>query len=204
MIVYRHRRLDNFNIFCVGIGKKNERAYNFNRRNKYWQSIKNKTEILVEIIAENLSEEDAKELEVLLISEYGRKDRREGLLSNMTDGGDGTFNFSHSEETKIKMSKSGKNRIVSIETRNKLRISNSGINHPNYGKHLSEVTREKLKESKLNEKHFNARKVTNNKSKEIFGCIKLAAESIKMKPTTLRAMLKGQNKNKTDMTYLQY
>lgn len=43
MIVYRHRRLDNFNIFYVGIGKKNERAYNFNKRNKYWQSIKNKT-----------------------------------------------------------------------------------------------------------------------------------------------------------------
>lgn len=37
-----------------------------------------------------------------------------------------------------------------------------------------------------------------------FNIFYVGIESIKMKPTTLRAMLKGQNKNKTDMTYLQY
>lgn len=93
-VVYRHRRLDNFQVFYVGIGKNKYRAYEKSplRRSEYWSRVVNKCGHEVEIVADNLSYEDAKELECFLIQLYGRKDLGTGQLINMTDGGDGALN----------------------------------------------------------------------------------------------------------------
>ena len=107
-IVYRHRRLDNNTIFYIGIGKEEKRAYQLRSRNQYWKNIISKTKYEVEIIADNISYEDAKELEIFLISLYGRKDLDKGLLCNMTDGGDGNTNFSIDLKNKISNSLKGK------------------------------------------------------------------------------------------------
>ena len=102
-IVYRHRRNDTNEIFYIGIGKTIKRASSKRNRNIYWNRIVNKYSYSIEIIANELTYEDACELEVFLISEYGRKDLGTGLLVNMTDGGEGIKGFKHSEEFKEKM-----------------------------------------------------------------------------------------------------
>lgn len=86
-IVYRHRRLDNNEIFYVGIGTNKKRAYEKVGRNNLWQKVTVKTEYTVEIIAEEITMEDARELEIFLILIYGRKDLSTGILANLTGGG---------------------------------------------------------------------------------------------------------------------
>ena len=53
----------------------------------------------------------------------------------------------HTPEAKSKISAAMKNRVISIETRRKLSLINSGENHPMFGKHLSPETRQKMSES---------------------------------------------------------
>jgi hypothetical protein len=94
-LVYRHRRLDTNKIFYVGISKDVYRPYADGRyRNKIWNRISKKTDYIVEIIADNISYEDAIDLEKFLISLYGKICNKTGILSNLTDGGEGTLGFS--------------------------------------------------------------------------------------------------------------
>lgn len=133
-LVYRHRRLDNNKIFYVGISKDKYRPYaNGRYRNKIWNRIVNKTDYIVEIVLENVSYEDAIDLEIFLIYLYGKIINNTGSLANITDGGEGTLGIKpwcagtkglvkpnkgsfkkghktlvgkkHSEETKLKFSK---------------------------------------------------------------------------------------------------
>lgn len=46
-------------------------------------------EVQVEILHDNLTEDSAFELEIQLISKYGRRDLRTGCLTNLTSGGEG-------------------------------------------------------------------------------------------------------------------
>ena len=105
--VYKHIRLDKNEPFYIGIGNKKNyyRAYETlaSKRNEVWNKIFNKTKILVEILYDELTKEDASNKEKELISLYGRKDINTGTLCNMTDGGDGIWNCKRSEETKLKL-----------------------------------------------------------------------------------------------------
>jgi hypothetical protein len=70
-------------------------------------------ESLIEFIAQDLSEKDALQIEMLQIHLLGRIDRGTGCLANRTDGGEKRFKGgSHSEEAKAKMAaaKLGKKR----------------------------------------------------------------------------------------------
>lgn len=137
-IVYQHIRKDNNKIFYIGIGKTIKRAYTTKGRNKLWNNIVNKTDYNIEIIFSNLSWEEACKKEKELISIYGRLDLKTGILTNMTDGGDGLSNMS--DEFKINMSK-----------------IKMGLPSPNKGKKLSEETKRKISQSiigrKLSEEH---------------------------------------------------
>jgi len=97
--VYKHIRKDNNQVFYVGIGADNKRkysrAYSF-RRNGFWHIIKNKSDYLVEIVYDNITWEEACNIEKKLIKKYGRKDLGEGTLCNLTDGGEGTINVAQS------------------------------------------------------------------------------------------------------------
>lgn len=129
MIVYRHRRLDTYEVFYVGIGKTERRAYRKHSRNKHWHNIVNKSGYLVEILAEVDTWEEACELEMLLISEYGREDLGLGNLVNMTDGGDGTVGSIFSEEHKRKLSEAKKGVTLSELHKQKLSAINKGKKH---------------------------------------------------------------------------
>lgn len=123
-VVYRHRRLDNHEVFYVGIGKTKKRAYSNGSRNTYWKNIVSKHGYNIEILAEGLSWEDACELECFLIEEYGRKDLGTGQLVNMTDGGDGVKGHSPEAIKKIKATHIG--RVQSKEEIAKRVASNTG------------------------------------------------------------------------------
>ena len=101
-VVYLHRRKDTNEIFYVGIGQTEKRAYDVkNRKNKHWKGIIERYGYTVEILLTDLSWDQACEKEKELITEIGRKDLKLGPLVNMTDGGEGQNN--PSEETRKKL-----------------------------------------------------------------------------------------------------
>lgn len=103
--VYIHRKLATGIPFYVGKGK-DHRATSFDKsgkRNSFWIRTKEKYGVIVEIIASDLSEEKAFELEkqyIFLLRYFGIK------LTNMTDGGDGVSGVEYSDEYRKRMSDS--------------------------------------------------------------------------------------------------
>ena len=88
-LVYQHRRKDTGEIFYIGIGETEKRAYDFKGRNNLWHEIAKKTNIEVEIIKNNISRPEARDIERRLIEQYGRRDKKTGILANKSIGGEG-------------------------------------------------------------------------------------------------------------------
>jgi hypothetical protein len=95
----------------IYIGKgKNKRLKIFNNRNSFFKNTLNKIEksglkpIIIKLY-ENLSENQAFEIEKRLIQEIGRNDLNSGPLLNMTDGGEGCSGKIISKELKEIISK---------------------------------------------------------------------------------------------------
>lgn len=85
-------------------------------------------------LKQNLSEEEAFKHEIYMIFVYGRKDLGTGILRNKTNGGEGISGFTHSEETRRKISEKNKGKKLTEEHKEKLREAN---------KNQSEETRRK-------------------------------------------------------------
>ena len=103
--VYKHTRGDKNEVFYIGIGTRENRINSHGNRNKHWHNVVNKHGYTVEIFADNLCWEQAWQLEIMLITRYGRRDRNLGSLVNMTDGGEGIQGHHHCDSTRLKMSK---------------------------------------------------------------------------------------------------
>lgn len=189
--VYRHRRLDTYKIFYVGIGSDPKRPYKKSGRNKYWQNIVSKTDYEIEIIAIVNNWELACELEELLIQEYGRKDLGLGLLVNMTDGGEGTVNWS--EEMRELSRQLNLGIPKSEEHREKCRRAN-------IGKTWSEESRKKRYEAT---KGKVGKKVINTVTGIIYPSAEVASHTIKMSGKSLSRCLKGTRKNNTNFKYIE-
>lgn len=173
-VVYRHRRNDTNEIFYIGISNSYKRAYIKSRRNNHWKNIISKTDYSIEIIAENISREDACELEIFLISLYGRKDLKQGNLVNMTEGGDGVH-------------------IYSKESINKMRLKalNMSTSHKN-----------KIRKKKVGKNNPMSKKIINIINGEIFNSIKEASVKNNISYSTLRYHLTKSTKNRTGLVYL--
>jgi hypothetical protein len=115
-VVYEHLRNDTNEVFYVGIGEEEKRAFSKKARNKYWKNIINKVGYSVNIIHKDIDWEDACKIEKLLIEKYGRKDLGKGNLVNMTDGGEGSFGHIVSDDIRQKLSEAGKGKKQSSET----------------------------------------------------------------------------------------
>lgn len=174
--VYRHRRVDNNSIFYVGLGSEN-RPYIAHNRNKWWHNITNKTDYEVEVLAKNLNYDDAKELEMLLIEEYGRKDLKLGNLVNLTNGGEGNQGWNPSIITREKMRNNNLGRIMSEDSRKKCKIA---------GKKGSKSWQ---------------RSVICTKSNTVWESITDCANDLNIKMKTLSMYLNGARKNKTTIIY---
>ena len=160
-VVYLHTKKNTNEVFYVGIGKTENRAYSKSDRNVHWKRIVEKYDYDIQIIHKNLDWETACEIEKTLINEYGRD-----TLSNMTDGGEGMCN--PSIEIRDKMSKAQIGKRQSLETiekrvskikgiplsaehKEKLRQSKLGNKNPMYGKTftMNEIGREKIKNANI-------------------------------------------------------
>lgn len=154
--VYVDRRLSNRKVFYVGKGK-GSRIKDPWRNNIHWlrTAVKEKG-YLREVVEFGLTEQQAIEMEVLLIKRYGRNN-----LANLTDGGEGQSGAVVSESTRFKMSVAGKGRkkpdsfirylktrVVTDEHREKIREAN----RRRKGK-LSSETKLKMRNAKLGFKH---------------------------------------------------
>ena len=136
-IVYEHLRNDTNEVFYVGIGVKKGRAFEKHKRNPHWYNIVKKAGYTVNIVYKDIEHDEAKQIEILLIEKYGRKDLGLGNLVNMTDGGDGALGVIISEETRQKY----RDRTYSEETRHKMSEAKKG-------KPRSEETTRKITETK--------------------------------------------------------
>lgn len=142
-MVYRHVRLDTNEPFYIGIGK-GKRPWSKYQRSDWWRRIVKNSEYRVDILWENVDRDFAVKKEMEFIELYGRKDKEKGTLCNMTDGGDGGYGtswteerrknhvefmkkFRHSEESKEKMSRNNKGRSPHIKTRLAVSKAKSGV-----------------------------------------------------------------------------
>lgn len=132
---YAHRTADTNHVFYIGKGHGN-RAYS-KQRSKYWHNKANKHGHIVEIIASNLTERQAFDMEREFISFYGR-DR----FVNLTDGGEGASGSIKSQDTKDKIGKANKGRKRPDMTGENSRMRNNPI------------SKEKVRLSKLGKSNF--------------------------------------------------
>lgn len=183
-IVYRHRRLDTNDIFYIGIGKEEKRAFSKYKRSTLWYNVVNKTGYDVEIVSKDLSWDDACELEIFLISLYGKKIDNTGKLTNIADGGGGTLGYKHQNRY---------GRKHSLQTKTKIGASHLGK------KYSDEVN--KLK-GKKNGDHPSARRVIDTITNEVFDCAKDASKKYNINYSTLISKLNGSKRNNTKLKYI--
>lgn len=69
-VVYQHTRLDTNEIFYIGIGKKEDRAYTRHGRNEQWKTVVDSTEYKVDIVAYLDTIDQCAELERSLIEAH--------------------------------------------------------------------------------------------------------------------------------------
>jgi Uncharacterized protein conserved in bacteria len=119
--VYIHIRKTDNKVFYVGKGK-GERFKSRVGRNRYWKYVESKHGFYSIKIEENISEEKAFELEVLMIELLQDKYK----LCNMTKGGEGASGLKHSEESITKMIESKTGNVPSEETKAKISIALKG------------------------------------------------------------------------------
>jgi hypothetical protein len=100
--VYTHLNPLTKEIFYVGIGKGNRAWNRWAGRNKFWDNYVNKYGFEIEIVAENLTRNQAGKIEIELIAHLGRRQIDEGgTLVNRSSGGDGgSGGYTHTEEWK--------------------------------------------------------------------------------------------------------
>ena len=121
--VYLHRRLSDNRVFYVGKGKGN-RAYVKTKRNSHWNHVVNKHGLKVEIVFDNLTEEDSFQIEkdtILEMRYFGYP------LVNMTDGGEGSSGFKHSEESITKRALKAVGVPLTEQHRDNIRKSQIGV-----------------------------------------------------------------------------
>lgn len=136
-------------------------TYLYNAIQKYgWDNIEH------DVIAENLTEDEAKKFEIVLIEKLSCQ-YPNGY--NLTSGGDGVKGFgcfgekngmygkTHSDETRQKISNSRKNKLV-------------GVDNPFYGKTHSEETKKKISDKhkgvKLSKEHI--QKIIDSNNKKVY------------------------------------
>ncbi len=157
--VYQYLRSKDSDIAPAGtpyyIGKgKQQRAWD----SKHTISLPSDKSLIV-LVAEQLTESEAFELEKLLIEQWGRVDIGTGILRNKTNGGEGSSGLVRSKESNEKTSKSltgrkrGRSKAfgtkrgpLSEERKNKLRESLKGKKKKNP---RSAEYREKQRQSQL-------------------------------------------------------
>ena len=166
--VYRHIRLDTNQVFYIGIGSSTDykRAKSKLDRNNYWNHIISKTDYKIDILFDELTKEEAIIKEIEFIAIYGRRDLGLGTLCNLTDGGEGRFNYKPTAETRIKMGLAQKgNKKYLLRTTPQEEI-NRKVSLANKGKIRTEEFKQKIKDHQLKNGHPSLGRIQSNETRE--------------------------------------
>jgi hypothetical protein len=128
--------------YYIGKGKGN-RAYDSHKRSN-GAEIRPKDRSQIIIVKNNLSEQQAWDLEKELILKYGRQDIGTGILLNLKEGGEQGSGFRWSEQDKLKMS----------EERTGRKLGPNSVSSPLIG--VSRPDEVKTKISEANKKRYDA------------------------------------------------
>jgi len=195
--LYRH--IDNRGItFYIGISNNNRRPNDYYSRNRAWKFHAEKHGVFTEILTESVSYEEAKELEIILIQFYGRRDLNKGFLMNMTDGGDGVVGHSpesiekirsvhlgrkHSKEEIEKRAKKLRGRKRSEEVRKKISESRTGCE-------FTKSHKKNISKALIGNIPANAKKVKDIVTQKEYSSIKKACADLELKYKTEHSRLK--------------
>lgn len=222
--LYQHIRQDSGDVFYVGIGDK-YRPYDKNSRNTHWNNIVKKNNYTVDIVRSFESWEEACEWEKFFISIYGKRHNNEGLLVNLTDGGEGSFGRSGVLHPFYGKKRPDHSLLLKGRKRDDISKRMSGSNHFFYGKKFTKDHKDKISRSKIGkyngsdnpfygkEHNDNTKLLISNANSKLivdeisgtitFKSLKEASMILEIKETTLSAQLRGRNKNKTGYIYLK-
>lgn len=179
-LVYRHLK-PNGEVFYIGIGVNKKRAYSKHGRNRFWHNVVKKYGYEVQILTNGIDYEFAKEIEMLLIASYGRRDLNKGTLVNLTDGAEGN-------QTLSKLQLEGcKKRIIEY---NKTKKDYSFTQNKDY--------KEKMRKSLLG-KHN--KKVIDTGTNIIYDSLRDAATKNNLNYSCLSGMLNNKRNNKTNLRW---
>lgn len=139
MVVYFHRNPVTYQVFYIGIGTSEKRAYSFyeKSRSTVWHRyVRKYGKPIVDVVMTGLTKEQAVREEIYLINYFGRINNG-GILYNLNDGGDTGSNLPewvrlHPEKNPmfdpeiVKKFRGDNNSSKRPEVREKLRIANLG------------------------------------------------------------------------------
>ena len=159
--VYIHRNRENGKVYIGKTCRKPEYRWNdgkgYQYQRHFWYAIKKYgwDAFDHEILAEDLSADAARNLEIQLIAEYDSMNPDKGY--NQTAGGEGMLGWHHTEHSRARIIASNKKRGVSEKTRRKQSESHKGRyvgeKNPFYGKTHSEDVRRRISEANTGKTH---------------------------------------------------
>jgi len=190
--VYKHIRKDKNEPFYVGIGSDTSysRANKLDNRNEIWNRIVSKTDIVIEIVFDDLTWEQACEKEKDLIKEYGRINNKTGILSNMTDGGEGTFGKVLSDKTKYLLGSGNRGKKRTEESKMKQSNTTKGKKKPKeHSLKLKEFRTGKVWDEEVKKKISENRKGITSWNKGL----KLSEESKKKMSSSKKGLMTGKD-----------
>lgn len=104
---------------------KNRNGYNKKKINKINKILEHNLTPIIIKVEDNLSKSEASDLESLLISRIGRENLNKGPLTNLTDGGDGTYGYIPTKKSKEKWYKSINKYYSKQENKDKYKYYNT-------------------------------------------------------------------------------
>lgn len=170
-------------VFYVGKGYKERWRYSGEGRSKEWRDLVGKYEFTPETVFFNVSEICALSLEKAVISFYGREN-----LVNKTDGGEGVSGYSHTQDSKTKMSGPRPNAKQWLKGKSvpdwlkvKLRDAKLGVSQSESHASKSRVAKLGKKVSDTSKLNLDKRKPVINSDGEVFESVNEAARSLSVR-----------------------
>ncbi len=210
--VYIHFKASDGMPFYVGKGshRAKDKIHNYNRArethsNNHWKNIVNKHGIIINVIANCKTDEEAQRLEKEIIAIIGREN-----LVNLTDGSESFCGLTISDELRKKRS------IAASGFRSEAWISAIRVARKNDGNggvvkrddKLPQSWRDNLALAKLSDKNPNygkitkvARKVIDDFTKQVYPSVGKAVDNYNLKMKTLYNMLSGHRTNNTSLRF---
>lgn len=211
--VYCHVKDESKLPFYIGIGKTQnyKRAFEKKGRNNIWHKIEQKHSCYSSVLFDELTFNQACEIEKNLISHYGRINLKTGILANMTDGGEGGFGvvFTSERIEKIRIANTGKRHnletIQKFKDRKQTDATKEKIRNLKLWTKMSDETKKKMSNSSPRKNHPALikirKKVLDTKTGMIFESVREAAKFIGVTHSHMSGMLLNRYKNKTNLVY---